>query len=452
MTSCSAGRANPVNPLLSKPSLFPSPSATFTPSPLPGPTKTPTQNIVPLSVGISPIHFAIGFNYLDMRLNVSSCNQVYRNQISVFSSENVLHQFLLNDINTDYSYPTWSSDGKWIAFVVSKPFVRSVDLTDTPYSKGSDSIWIARPDGSDLHQIGESIPSEIVSSTSLGFLDCSPSSGIQAAPTWSPDGKYISFVCNHCSKTDEDGIAYYLIDTESGKMEILMSNLLIGSMLAGAPTWIDNRTLVYEEFIPGGQWGWGNRAGIKIITGIGTTNKQVNHYPYPANLSWQDRQAVHGFYAYHGNQTLMSVTDNPSSSSPGKTQVWSFSVSTHAWAKLAILDGSGIGMLSIGNHFLATCNTHKPEEIIYVYNTTTWQSGGIFTLPEDAHCDSIEVSTDAAGMDYGYVVSTNDNIARVFRLDLSDPKASPEILFDDTIFPWMNSREFIDIFVDLAIH
>ncbi|HEY7829504.1 MAG TPA: hypothetical protein VIC06_02945 [Solirubrobacteraceae bacterium] len=64
------------------------------------------------------------------------------------------------------SYPSWSPDGRWLAFSL---------CVDKGGGEGGEGIWLVRPNGRDLHRL-----------VLAG-----------ASPTWSPDGKWIAFNLFH---------------------------------------------------------------------------------------------------------------------------------------------------------------------------------------------------------------------------------------------------------------
>jgi serine/threonine protein kinase len=103
--------------------------------------------------------------------------------------------------------PAWSNDGQWVAF--------QSDLNRGP---GIDEIWIAHPDGSDLHAVTSS-----------------PEGMWSRAPSFSPDGKMIAFVSNRSGSLRNDYGELFVVDLSSGKIRQLTSTG--GQVYDWRPAW-----------------------------------------------------------------------------------------------------------------------------------------------------------------------------------------------------------------------
>jgi hypothetical protein len=413
------------------PKVTPSDTPTFAPQP------TQTKQIETLLPFIGDKRFALNFNYSAN----SNCVFDNRGQISVFSFENLNNQFVLNDSKIDYRDPVWSPDGKWIAFVVSQPYFRPAGSTlPSPGVIGSDSIWIASANGSDMHQASNNLPSEI----DLTRFSCQTSSGIASPPYWSPDGNYIAFSYHHVNQAGGYiSLDYYLVDIASGQTKVLLADQW-GNGWWGEPFWVDEKTVILES-IAKGEGIMGIKAGIMVLSDVGTKNMHTYLISFPADISLIDKQnADHRFFKNPEGMLLVSFpfSDKPASTTT-KTQIWSLDVVSSAWIKIAILNNWGI--IGIGNKSTALCDPENQE--IAVYDCDSWRLVGRIKLDQAMSCDAFIVRPDNDGLDFGYISSSTGDITKVYGIDLRNIGQEPLLLFDNSLFPWMLSNPYIKLAV-----
>ena len=104
-----------------------------------------------------------------------------------------------------------SADGKRMVFVRE--------------TEGNFDIWMQNTDGSGLKQL-----------TTNTYADVEPS--------FSPDGKHITFVSNRDSRGDVTQTFIYTLELATGKIQTITSGL--GS-IDGGPTWLDNNTIIFHS-------------------------------------------------------------------------------------------------------------------------------------------------------------------------------------------------------------
>src|SRR6266496_1193628 len=123
--------------------------------------------------------------------------------------------------------PTWSPDGRWLAFVSD----REGDAADTKQKdqkkqgKGKPQIWLIPTDGGEARQL-----------TSMEHG--------ASSPVWSPDGTQIAFTSNHAEdRWRLPGADIYVLPIVDGKAEELR-RLTDETLACSSPSWSpDGRTI-----------------------------------------------------------------------------------------------------------------------------------------------------------------------------------------------------------------
>jgi len=412
------------------PTLEPVDSPTFKPE------ESPVKQQETIPSNMRDIEFAVSLNFSGN----SRCVFDNQGQISVFSIQKMTEQFVLNDSQIDYRDPVWSPDGKWIAFVVSQPYRRPTGSSQSyANEKGSDSIWIARPNGSDMHQVSSTLPSEI----DFNQFSCQSPFGIASAPRWSPDGKYIAFLYHH---VQQDGgnivLDYYLVDLISGKTTVLMENQW-GNGWWGEPYWVNEKTIIFESVAQGE--GMGIMAGIYVLSDVGASNMHTYLISFPVDISLVDKNnGGHRFLINHEDKLFMSFpfSEMPASATR-KTQIWSLDVVSSVWTKTAILNNWGTQ--GIGNKSFAICDPINQE--VAVYNTESWDLVGQIVLDPKMICYEFIVTFDKNGSDFGYLYSIDGEKTKVYSINLGNLKQEPRLLFDNSLFPWMHPNPYVKLAV-----
>jgi hypothetical protein len=208
----------------------------MTPEQTPTPKSTPTLAMV--EGPLPEILINLGTNYWDW------CFRDKEGPDQIWYASYPYDEFhlILSDPSIDYKFPTWSPSGNWIAYVESNPIEIQVGSDQVPTdNKGSDSVWIMRPDGSDKRRV-----SDYVSRVDSLWVDsCYTASYIKNAPKWSPDERHLTFT--HLDIGVEDpNLSYYLVELDTGKTELLHSQLgkFRGIFSYPPPVWISNNEVV----------------------------------------------------------------------------------------------------------------------------------------------------------------------------------------------------------------
>ena len=133
--------------------------------------------------------------------------------------------YRLTDYSADDWFPTWSPDGRHLAFV------------------GNDGIYVMGSDGSNLHLLTD-LPASVGSLTWSpdGRTDLPASVG---SPTWSPDGRHLAFVGNFAFASERDfNWDIYVMDSDGSNLRRLTDHSASGWFLSWSP---DGRHLAFAS-------------------------------------------------------------------------------------------------------------------------------------------------------------------------------------------------------------
>ena len=219
--------------------------------------------------------------------------------ICLMRSDGTEKQQLTSRLTT--SDPAWSPDGRLIAFTRNEDvgefttftdddvFVMDADGDDarplTPEQDGSSSgqpTW--SPDGRQIAFVrGPSVASAVTSATALRFGDLFvmradgseatrlTRGGPDAAPAWSPDGREIAFIRGYDLNLPSGGMDVYVVDSAGGAPRPLTRTA--GSEET-APAWSpDGSRIAFERSTP--QTPYDGKAAIFVVDRDGTGERLV---------------------------------------------------------------------------------------------------------------------------------------------------------------------------------
>lgn len=276
----------------------------------------------------------------------------------------------LKDPEIDFRYPKWSPNGNWIAYVESKPSIIPESEMKMPLSTtGVDTIWIIHPDGSEKHQISESIPSALLAHFMGTTLACDLVSQINYL-TWSYDSQYIVFR----QKWHEGDMllrySYYLIEVSTGK-----SRLILTQRTSSTIFWEEQNNRFWLQ----GDENKLNQVTIDNIDQIEISsfplylpNEVISHIRYEFKSSSKDNIFYGVFY-------LKSEKDQ--TNTPDRVSIWIFDSSARTWEKITEVPIITWYNTGIFRNWVVSCDEKSNE--ITLLDPFKWQPIDVSKLPSN---------------------------------------------------------------------
>lgn len=284
-------------------------------------------------------------------------------------------QVLLDDPNASYFYPSWSPDGKWIAYVQSEAgtkMTRSDELGSI--LEGEDSVWVMRPDGSEKRMLAKTtrIDYDIVST------GCLTVASIDTPLHWSADGRYIAFLDNQPEPEDPSS---YIVEVETGQ-----THRISGGVTAPPEWWPAGNTLAIVN------------SEVTLIDAENFTSQKV---PFSPEMP-DDFRITNSVWSLDGQSLLVIGYDRSVASAEAASAVWRMDIQTNQWQKLADVGNVGKDYRvapSSGKAWAAECQAATSgSDRLVLLDPTTWKPVGAVDGP-GPFCDTVQSFEDQAGDD-----------------------------------------------------
>ncbi len=278
-------------------------------------------------------------------------------------------RLLLFSTEVDYRFPTWSPDGKWIAYVESRAeIIPEEKMGDQKAISGTDTVWIIRPDGSEKRKISVEIPSALFSHIMGINVVCDVMTEIDSPLKWSPDGKYLVFMRAWMSGNMKWNYSYYLTEVSTGKSHTLFTQSRKASILWGNQS---NRILIQadtEEF---------NQINIQGTDKVEVKQKKFvlpdetkNNISYKF-LPSEREDLLYGVFEFKNEK-------NPTNT-PEVAMIWNYDLGTNQWNKITEIPVTTWYRTTILENQIIRCD--EKSRAIQLLDPETWQTFGELHLP-----------------------------------------------------------------------
>ncbi len=341
-----------------------------------------------------------------------------KNRAEIWISEypfNTMHP-LVQDPNTDYLYPNWSPNRKWVAYVASSPF-EAVDPSNSPSKTGTDSIWIMRDDGSNKRKVSEDIPSILIHSSVDN--SCFKQSGISLPLAWSRDGQYIAFAQTTWDKNISKLVYnYYVVDIASGNTQFLLSQ-----DLGVSPVWIIDDAVVIS-----------GRGLINIIRGLGTNELKTIEISYPTNIPLESESFVSAMINNKDLTVSFRLGSTLISPIPKKVSVWELNPISREWKQVTTIEKQTWGIPNIGNKGVTLCD----ENVITILDPNSWEPINQITSGELntdwINCGMLKTVQQHTGNDLLVLLVNLSGGLEIRAITLEFQKKEIKVLVDSSVF------------------
>ncbi|MBN2499765.1 MAG: hypothetical protein JXB38_03295 [Anaerolineales bacterium] len=352
-----------------------------TQKPVPTSTNAITQTNTPsptAALTITPSNIPLQRPLKDILVNVANvenpweCYYTDFAEIWMITEPYDTGQLLLSHAELNYYLPTWSPGGEYIAFVESK---RGYVYDSGMYSetKGTERIWMMRPDGSDRVLLADTLER-------LDFVGADACYRIRYVSdlTWSPDSQYLGVTYIY----SEQILDFYLIDVEKKTIDLVFSDMDANVV------WISNSQLISI-----------NDNGI-IYKDINANNEMEKPFQFPS----EEFNPFRPVWDSEDSQLIITFRD----SKTGIYSIWTLDLGSGEWTKLFTLssmdtefNGSG-GAPDFGIQWAVSWGTTGSDPLFFI-NAEHWQMVG--TLPKKIdgkwlNSQSVCWSTDQLGNEF----------------------------------------------------
>lgn len=273
-------------------------------------------------------------------------------------------QKVLSEPGIDYWGSHLSPDHQWIAIIKSSPNIipdnLSFDAIPTDMQlpgNGTASIWLMHPDGSDLHQVSEDVPSNYQAFiTGNGYVGCEISSGVKAID-WLPDSQSLVFVSMTMGK-----FSYYWVDLKSRS-----SRLLLTSDHDWDFWWFPGK----REF-----W-WDTEEDNFRIFDLTSQNGQAQYIPYALPEGKTRQEYGVGWHTTPDADVLFALIWGNETPTMNYRATWQYNLKTQQWKKLAEYNPYS-PLFSIFQNRLYTFD--PKTQTIEFFDTLLWQKTGVIKI------------------------------------------------------------------------
>lgn len=291
--------------------------------------------------------------------------------ISVYPFHKV--QKTLSEPGSDFWGARLSPDRQWVSIVKSSPKIIPDNLSFDSIppdmqlpGNGTASIWLMRPDGSDLHQVSEDVPSNYMAFiTGKGYVGCEISAAVQTLD-WLPDSQSLVFVSRDMGK-----FSYYTVDLKSRATRLLLTS---------------DHDLGFWWFPGRNELWWDTEENTFRVSDLAGQNVQTQLIPYvlPEGKTRQEYDV--GWHTTKDPDLLFVLIWGNTTVTMNYRAVWQYRLKTQEWKKLAEYNPNS-PFFTIVQHRLYAFD--PKAQTIGFHDTLDWEKSGTIKIPAQITVEQI---------------------------------------------------------------